>query len=269
MSSFKIVSYPNPLTRKQLVELRREITFFLMFRIWLIGHFGIRLKTLAEAAIQVYRKTWEPQAVQIHVRQASTRKSDIRIPSFRISAETNNTLYNAGFLRFRYASVEEQSGQYQTSPFKILCTWCTEGVVTAVLIDTTTRIKNQVDSTSIFLLRRQQNGDWKISRSWQLGCAPKSNAWKLGTVFLKPKDLVQAKKLEDEQSDLNRLLETHKHLLNGQHRYPIEQGTSYVHGRKDLYQIISDTGRLYNPELCALYIDHQLFQPTSSPSKVG
>lgn len=269
MPSFKIISYPTPLTRKQLVELRREITFFLMFRIWLIGHFGVRLKTTAEAAIQVYRETWEPKAVQIHVGQTSKRGSTTSIPSFRISAETNNALYDAGFLRFRYASVEEKNGQYQTSPFKILCTWCTEGVVTAVLIDTTTHINNQVDSASIFLLRRQQNGDWKMSRSWQLGCAPKSNAWKLGTTHLKPRDLMQTDKLVDEQPNLDRLLEMHKHLIKGQHRYPFEHGTSHVHGRKELYQILCETSRLHSPELFALFMDHQLFQPTYSPLKAG
>ncbi len=261
--SFKTTSLPT-LTRNQLISLHKELVLFFGLRMWFLAHCGLRHWAKAQAAIQAYRDTWDPEATHIHVRQDEGNPS-----SFKITGAANEALYSAGFLRFRYKSVEEDStGRYTTSSFKIIRTW--GDPVTAVFVAMTTSINGKLDSSSFFLLRRDKNGDWKMLRSWQLECPPDSNAWQLGTAPLGANNLTQWHKLGGEAALRDDLVETHKHLISGQHRDSFLFGSSRIRTGRELRRAIgpSKLGEHGNsPEEFAAHVDHLLFQTTSSPTR--
>lgn len=156
-------------------DLLTAITAFLELRVWLIGRFGIADEALAQAAIRLYRETVDPHIVQIHVRVPNSKGV---AKSFVIISPAQNALWGAGFLRWRYASVEEASGQYRNPTVtQIQNVWTENGAPFAVLFATTTEIAGKHECTSFFVVRRDLRGQWRLLRSYLLQCELDSRAW--------------------------------------------------------------------------------------------
>lgn len=246
---------------RQGIRVESELERFLWLRAWLIARFGFSDDTVALAAITLYRTTLHPKLVQIHVRTPEYGKA---APSFTISRAANDMLGQAGFWRWRYASVEEADGQYRQTPLTLLHVWKEDsdqpGPAQAALFTTNTMIAGKLDSTTFFLARRDKNGQWQLYRAWQMECPPHSRAWALGNAKLSQDVLPGVAKLKPMAAAVHELITLHGALVAGNHPYAFCRGASDILIGRELNDRIIREIRRNNPgpEILARRIDFLL-----------
>lgn len=246
-----------PLGSRQGIMMESELGRFLWLRTWLIAHFGVSDDATARAAITLYQRTLHPELVQIHVRTLENGEA----LSFAISHVANNMLGQAGFWRWRYASVEEADGQYQQTPLTLLLAWKEDsgklGPAQAALFTTETMIAGKLDSETFFIARRDNNGQWQLYRAWQMECPPDSRAWALGTVPLSRNTLPGVGKLHPENKDVNTLVKIHSQLISG----AFQRGRSHFATGRELLKHLADVRpRGLDTEQLAAHIDSLLVE---------
>src|SRR5258708_2021559 len=106
--------YPDSLDSRFITL---EMVRFIGIRAWLIARFGVRDKQWADISMALYCDTIDPKIVQVHVGKTDANG---QVPSVVISVENQFQLWTPGFLRWRYASLEEEQGQYANSQTPII-----------------------------------------------------------------------------------------------------------------------------------------------------
>lgn len=256
---------PDPYICPPLVStahLTREVNQFLSHRARLIASCGVKDKATARGAIRMYRHTFDSEAVQIHVRKTETAGT----PSFRISMKAQATLWEHGFLRWRYPSLDESMGHYaHTEEPVILCAWGKlvggewQTPILTVLFSTATEIGGKRECASVFMIRRNEQGiPWRIVRAYLMECAPESNAWRLGNEPLSRKVLPGATWLKVTDDKVAELCAAHRGLIDGKSPCAFKQGHAQVATLEELTGKITDKAQRYtkrSPDTLASYLD--------------
>lgn len=205
--------FPSPLNYEKVVQ---DVADFLSWRSDLIQRFGVTDPKVAKGAITLYRMTVHPKIVQIHLGKPDKGGN---FPGFIISAAAQEKLWmENSFLRWRYASSEEQNGQYQNPAIPVpLRAWGSQDgrKLTAVLFVTTTMIGEKFDASTPILIMRDDHDDWQTFRAYQLNCAPDGRAWQLGNAPLSRDVLPGCAKLNPPAEQVERLIRRHRELREG------------------------------------------------------
>lgn len=207
-------------------RLEGELALFMDYRSWLVGRFGVVNEAVAEAAISTYVDgTFDPGLRQIHI---GVNQEDGTTPCFVIPLAANDALVENDFYRYRYASVEASTGQYQTTPITVLVAWGEGDRADAALFCTDTRIGGKLDSKAFVIACRDGFGAWRLSRTYLFECAPGSRAWDLGNAPLTRDVLPNADTLGVSDEALQPLLEVQTALRDGSHPHAFMRGQSVL-----------------------------------------